>query len=40
MPRQAPRSKWTLAPVLYKNSTIEGRGVFARRAFEPGEVIV
>ena len=34
------KKKFSLAPVLFKDSPIEGRGVFARRHFEPGEVIV
>jgi hypothetical protein len=38
--RSRPKSKWTLAPVLYKNSAIEGRGVFARQRFLPGDAIV
>jgi SET domain-containing protein len=37
-PRARPR--FSLAPVLFKDSVIEGRGVFARRRFEPGDVIV
>jgi SET domain-containing protein len=37
-PRARPR--FSLAPVLFKDSLIEGRGVFARRRFEPGDVIV
>jgi uncharacterized protein len=32
--------KFSLAPVAFRNSAIEGRGVFAKRQFEPGEVIV
>jgi hypothetical protein len=31
---------FSLAPVQFKNSPIEGRGVFARKHFAPGEVIV
>lgn len=31
---------WSLSPVDFRNSQIAGRGVFARRRFEPGEVIV
>ncbi len=34
------KKKFSLAPVLYRDSDIEGRGVFARRRFEPGDVIV
>jgi SET domain-containing protein len=31
---------FSLAPVAFRQSSIEGRGVFARKRFEPGEVIV
>jgi uncharacterized protein len=31
---------FSLSPVQFRNSPIAGRGVFARRRFEPGEVIV
>jgi len=31
---------FSLSPVLFRNSPIAGRGVFARKRFEPGEVIV
>lgn len=31
---------FSLAPVAYRESAIEGQGVFARQRFEPGEVIV
>jgi hypothetical protein len=31
---------FSLAPVEFRDSTIEGRGVFARRRFEPGETVV
>lgn len=31
---------FSTAPVLFKNSPIEGRGVFARKRFEPGAVVV
>jgi len=34
------RALFSLSPVLFKNSPIEGRGVFARRRFEPGDVVV
>lgn len=40
MARAHGRSKWSLAPVLYKNSAIEGRGVFAKQRFSPGDLIV
>jgi hypothetical protein len=29
-----------LSPVEFRNSSIAGRGVFARRAFQPGDVVV
>src|SRR5687767_4167163 len=38
--KRASKAMFSLAPVLFKNSPIEGRGVFARRRFEPGEVVV
>jgi hypothetical protein len=31
---------FSLSPVVFRNSTIQGRGVFARRHFRPGEFIV
>jgi hypothetical protein len=31
---------FSLAPVVFRNSAIQGRGVFARRRFSPGEFIV
>jgi hypothetical protein len=31
---------FSLAPVVYRDSAIAGRGVFARKAFAPGEVVV
>lgn len=31
---------FSLAPVEFRNSQIAGRGVFARRRFEPGDVVV
>jgi SET domain-containing protein len=34
------RVKFTLAKVAFRNSEIEGRGVFALRRFEPGDAIV
>lgn len=34
------RALFSLAPVEFRNSPIEGRGVFARRRFSPGDVIV
>ncbi len=38
--RQAVKPMFSLAPVVFRNSTIQGRGVFARRPFNPGEFIV
>src|ERR1044071_1907543 len=38
--RRAIKRLFSLAPVEFRNSKIEGRGVFARRRFEPGELIV
>jgi hypothetical protein len=38
--RRAAKAMFSLAPVLFKDSAIEGRGVFARRPFQPGDVIV
>jgi SET domain-containing protein len=32
--------KFSLAKVAFKNSAIEGRGVFARQRFDPGDVVV
>jgi hypothetical protein len=31
---------FSLSPVLFRNSPIAGRGVFARKAFRPGDVVV
>jgi hypothetical protein len=31
---------FSLSPVVFRDSAIAGRGVFARRAFRPGEVVV
>jgi hypothetical protein len=31
---------FSLSPVVFRDSAIAGRGVFARRRFEPGEVVV
>jgi hypothetical protein len=36
----AKKAMFSLSPVLFKNSPIEGRGVFARKPFAPGDVIV
>ena len=38
--KHASKAMFSLAPVQFRNSPIEGRGVFARRRFEPGEVVV
>lgn len=40
MARVRAKSKWSLSPVLYENSAIAGRGVFAKRRFSPGDLIV
>lgn len=37
-PRKA-KAMFSLAPVQFRDSAIEGRGVFARKHFEPGAVI-
>ena len=34
------KKKFSLAPVQFRDSAIEGTGVFARRRFEPGDVVV
>jgi len=34
------KKMYSLSPVEFRSSGIEGRGVFARRRFEPGEVVV
>lgn len=40
-PRRRPaKAMFSLSPVVFRNSPIAGRGVFARQRFEPGEVIV
>jgi hypothetical protein len=38
--RSAVKPMFSLAPVVFRNSAIQGRGVFARRPFSPGEFIV
>src|SRR6476661_4035639 len=40
MKRRALKPMFSLSPVEYRNSPIAGRGVFARRRFEPGDVVV
>lgn len=37
---QARKAMFSASPVQYRDESIAGRGVFARRRFEPGEVIV
>jgi hypothetical protein len=39
-PRRAGRPRFSVAPVAFRDSPIEGRGVFARRPFRPGEIVV
>jgi len=34
------KPKFSLAPVEYRDNSIAGRGVFAKRSFKPGDVIV
>jgi hypothetical protein len=38
--RRAIKPMFSLSPVLFRNSAIAGRGVFARRRFEPGDLVV
>ena len=38
--RRHAKSMFSLSPVQFRDSPIEGRGVFARRPFRPGDVIV
>jgi hypothetical protein len=38
--RRSLKPMFSLSPVLFRNSDIAGRGVFARRRFEAGEVVV
>jgi hypothetical protein len=40
MKTRAGKPMFSLSPVFFRDSPIGGRGVFARRRFEPGEVIV
>jgi SET domain-containing protein len=37
---RASKAMFSLAPVLFRDSAIEGRGVFARKAFAPLDVVV
>jgi hypothetical protein len=36
----SPKPMFALSPAAFRNSDIAGRGVFARRRFTPGEVVV
>jgi SET domain-containing protein len=36
---KAAKAMFSLTPVLFRDSAIEGRGVFARKRFAPGDVI-
>jgi hypothetical protein len=38
--RRAAKPMFSLSPVVFRDSPIAGRGVFARRAFAPGDVVV
>ena len=38
--KQKRKAMFSLLPVEFRQSAIEGRGVFAKRAFSPGEIIV
>jgi SET domain-containing protein len=38
--RRALKPMFSMAPVSFKNSAIAGRGVFARKRFEPGDFIL
>jgi hypothetical protein len=40
MKPRALKPMFSLSPVLFRDSPMGGRGVFARRRFEPGEIIV
>jgi SET domain-containing protein len=41
MPKhQSPKPMFSLSPVVFHDSLIAGRGVFARKRFAPGQVIV
>jgi hypothetical protein len=37
---QARKAMFSASPVQYRDESIAGRGVFARKRFEPGEVVV
>lgn len=38
--RRTAKAMFSLSPVEFRNSSIAGRGVFARRHFKPGELVV
>ena len=38
--KQSAKAMFSLSPVEFRDSPIAGRGVFARRRFEPGDVVV
>jgi len=38
--RRSAKPMFSLSPVVFRDSPIAGRGVFARRAFAPGDVVV
>ncbi|HEY3235764.1 MAG TPA: SET domain-containing protein, partial [Polyangiaceae bacterium] len=38
--RRPLKPMFSLSPVLFRDSPIEGRGVFAKRRFAPGDVIL
>jgi hypothetical protein len=40
MPKRAVKPMFSLSPVEFRDSRIAGRGVFARRRFAPGDVVV
>lgn len=40
MSKSRVKKMFSLSPVEFRSSAIEGRGIFARRRFEPGEVVV
>ncbi len=40
MPKERAKKMFSLSPVAFRASEIEGRGVFARRRFSPGETVV
>ena len=39
-PKRPVRTMFSLVPVEFRDSAVAGRGVFARRRFRPGEVVV